>query len=525
TGVVGLQNLGGLPADLVISTPTVYALTGMGAFFSAVTRGPMTAIVIVFEMTADFNLVLPLMIGSITASFVAQEVFKGSIYHHLLESRGIYLEATDTSDRSWSRLTAADIMERQVETLSSQITINETIQTFAKSHHRGFPVVTDGKLVGIISQSDLAQAAEQRIDGDLLLSQMMTQKLITVNPTDSLTHVLHCLKHYQIGRLPVTEGRKLVGIITRADIIRAQSDRVTGESKPLGAKPEPSYVVYQTQAPATGQGRLLVPLSNPKTLDALLQIAMAIAKQRNYEIECIQAIVLPQQLNLRETAVDITKSRQLLARAVKQGQMQQISVHTQIRVTHDVSHAVLEAVTERHINLLLMGWQGHTSTPGRIFGDVADTAIRQAPCDVVLVKLGMKSTGLNRWLVPIAGGPNARYAIALLPALVTLSQQPEINLCQVFHPSKSERNPKLLTQETRSLQKQISCPVIPISLCASSVAEAALDLTQKQQCDAIILGASRESLLKQVVQGNIPEAIARNCDCTVILVRKAIGHQ
>jgi CIC family chloride channel protein len=520
-GAMGLQNLGGLPANLALSSPTIYALTGMGAFFSAVTRGPITAIVIVFEMTADFNLVLPLMIGSITSSLVAQEVFKGSIYQHLLELRGIYLGNSDPSDRRWSELKAADIMERRVETLPSQMTIREAIQTFAKSHHRGFPVVAQGKLVGIISQSDLAQITQQRIDGELPLSQIMNHKLITVNPTDSLTHVLHCLNRYQISRLPVTEGRKLVGIITRADIIRAESDRVAGETNPLGTKPEPSYVVYQTQAPATGQGRLLVPLSNPKTIDALMQIAVAIAKDRNYEIECIQAIVLPSHLNARETQVDTVQSRQLLAIATRYEQKYQISIHTQIRVTHNTSHAILEAIQERHINLLLMGWQGHTSTPGRIFGDVADTAIRQAPCDVILVKLGIKSLRLNRWLVPMAGGPNARYAIGLLPALVTLSQNPEINLCQVFHPSEPYQKPTLLTQEAKYLKKQTSCAVNSISLCATSVAEAALDLTEKQQCDAILLGASRESMLQQVIQGNIPEAIARNCNCTVILVRKA----
>jgi chloride channel protein, CIC family len=268
---------------------------------------------------------------------------------------------------------------------------------------------------------------------------------------------------------------------------------------------------------------LLVPLSNPKTLDALLQIAVAIAKERSYEIECVSAIVLPTHLNPSETSVDITHSRQLLSRAVRYGETNKISVHTQIRVTHDVSHAILEAVKERHINLLLMGWQGHTSTPGRIFGDVADTAIRQAPCDLVLVKLGLTSSRLNRWLVPIGGGPNARYAIALLPALITLSQKPEVNLCQVFHPTKPTKNEKLLSQETKYLKKRISCTVNPISLCAISVPEAALDLTEKRQCDAILLGASRESLLKQVIQGNIPEAIARKCNCTTILVRKAIA--
>ena len=69
-----------------------FALAGMGAFFTAVVRVPITAIVIVFEMTADFNLVLPLMITSAVAYLVAETVSRGSIYEHLLEASGIHLQ-------------------------------------------------------------------------------------------------------------------------------------------------------------------------------------------------------------------------------------------------------------------------------------------------------------------------------------------------------------------------------------------------------------------------------------------------
>jgi chloride channel protein, CIC family len=89
------------PASIMVSSPTLYALTGMGAFFSAVTRGPMTAIIIVFEITTQFELVLPLMIGSVVAYLVAEKVFPGSIYRHLLEWRGIYLEASAPADQRW----------------------------------------------------------------------------------------------------------------------------------------------------------------------------------------------------------------------------------------------------------------------------------------------------------------------------------------------------------------------------------------------------------------------------------------
>jgi len=321
-----------------------------------------------------------------------------------------------------------------------------------------------------------------------------------------------------------------------------ESEKLRGGSERVGPQPEPSYVVYQTRSPALGQGRLLVPLSNPQTMHGLMKLALVIARDRNYEIECLQVITVPRHSSPSETAVNTTLSRRILKRAVHQGNIWSIPVHTQIRAAHTTAEAVLETVKERHIDLLLMGWKGSTSTPGRIFGDTVDTAIRQADCDVVLVKMGdaligshlpsneieqsslamlLRLTQLKRWLVPIGGGPNADYAVTLLPALVSLSQAPEIFLCHVSAPNDQSYDTSPLERSAAFLQQQTQASVVITSVCAQSVVEAVVDMAQNNQCDVIVLGASREGLLQQAIQGNIPEAIARNCDCTVILVRKA----
>ncbi|MBW4422001.1 MAG: chloride channel protein [Myxacorys californica WJT36-NPBG1] len=504
---------------------TTAALTGMGAFFSAVTRGPITAIVIVFEMTTDFNLVLPLMIGSVTAYLVAETMHSGSIYQHLLAFKGIQLDQKAGIEVRLGGLTAVDIMQPRVETLASQISVEEAMQAFSRSHHRGFPVVEDGKLVGIVTQTDLSYVQERNLANDSPLETIMTPQPVTVSPGDPLTRVLYLLNRYKISRLPVVEHRKLLGIITRADIIRAESDKLGDDAAQLGPRPEPSYVVYQTQAPSTGRGRLLVPIANPQTADRLLQMAAAIARDRRYEVECLQVILVPRHQAPAETKVSTSVSRQLLKRASRLGKTWQIPVHTQVRVTHDVSHAILETLKERHVDLIVMGWKGETTTPGRIFGSVVDTIIRQASCDVVLVKMGDakgEPPHLDRWLVPIAGGPNSRQAIRLLPALAQLSQQPTVCLCQVHHPARSLPSASALEDAMTFLRHRLKCPVTLMPVKDSSVSGAIISLAQKDQCDVIVLGATREGLLQQVVQGNIPEEIARRCDCTVILVREAM---
>ncbi|WP_071191499.1 chloride channel protein [Trichormus sp. NMC-1] len=511
-----------------LGSPTTYALAGMGGFFSAVSKVPITAIVIVFEMTTDFNLVLPLMIVCVTSYLVADNVVPGSLYDKLLQLNGINIQKDAPIVGILTQLTAQDVMQERVETLDIEMAFDEVMQAFSRSHHRGFPVVENCKLVGIVTQTDLQKIPKSR---DTSLREMMSPQPVTVTPKQTLSDVLYLLDRYQISRLPVVEGQKLIGIITRADIIRAEADHINCENGVSGPQPEPSYVVYQTRSPNIGRGRLLVTLANPDTAETLLQMAATIARDRYYEIECLQIILISRHSSPAETQVKTTKSRRLLRQAEVLGKKWQIPIHTQIRVAHDVAQAILETVNERHIDLIFMGWKGNTSTPGRIFGTVVDSIIRQATCDVVLVKLGniSDSSHFNRWLVPMAGGPNARLAIKLLPALVTLGNDTEIRLMQVFKPSDkpSELQPDLTVLEasTRQLMRHrnLHSTVTATSVQADAVAEEVINVVKTESYDVVVLGASREGLLQQAIQGNIPETIASGVESTVILVRGAIN--
>jgi CIC family chloride channel protein len=536
---------------------TTYALAGMGGFFSAVSKVPITAIVIVFEMTTDFNLVLPLMIVSVAAYLVADKVVPGSLYEKLLELNGINLAKQLPIEGTLTKLTAKDVMQERVETLDAEMSLDEAMQAFARSHHRGFPVVEDSKLVGIVTQTDLLKIRERNLASDISLKEIMTPTPMTVTPSYTLGNVLYLLDRYQISRLPVLDGRKLIGIITRADIIRAEADHLNCENDTPGPQPEPSYVVYQTRSPSVGRGRLLVPIANPETARILLQMATAIARDRYYEIECVQVIVVSRRSSPAETQVRTAKSRRLLRQAEVLARKWKIPLHTQIRVTHDVAQAILEIINEQHIDLILMGWKGNTSTPGRIFGNVVDTVIRQATCEVVLVKLGKSQAKgveeppplshsptlpllnsptpplshsltpqFNSWLVPMAGGPNARLAIKLLPALVTLGNNPQIRLTRVFKLSELKPDMTVLEQAISQLMRnrKLSSTVVALPVQADSVPEGVINLVKTEGYDVVVLGASREGLLQQAIQGNIPEAIASGIESTVILVRGAINN-
>jgi CIC family chloride channel protein len=518
--------VGGIGTKIIgFGSEPSYALAGMGAFFTGVVRVPVTAIVIVFELHRNFNVVLPLMLTCAVSYITAESILPGSLYQHLLSASGIILNEETPSNDVLAHLSAIDVMQSQVEILPADLPLGEVVKIMSRSHHRGFPVVEQGRLLGIFTQSDLDKWRSK--NSQTVLREIMTPNPITVAPQAALSDVLFLLNRYQLSRLPVTDGQKLVGIITRTDIIRVEADQLGGVCQ-LPQRSIPSYVVYQTRSPAVGIGRILLPIANPDTATALFKIAAAVARERNYEIDCLYVITVPRLSSPAEVKVDTREGRKLLHRLERLARQQNISVHTQISVVQDIADGILATIGERHSNLLIMGWTGEKSTTGAIFGFLVDTLIAEAPCETILVKLGIKDCFPNdqdrerMWLIPTAGGPNAQRALALLPSLLSLSESsdhPEIWLCKIYSPTELLPDLSILEVLQASLQKAIAQPIVPLPIRSASPAEAVTHLVESEDCSLVLLGASRESLLNQFLNGNIPSTIARAVNCTVILVR------
>ncbi len=214
-----------------VSAPVTYALAGMGILFSAVIRVPITGIVIIFEMTGDFNLVLPLMVGSITAYLVGEILSPGSLYDRLLDWRGIRLEEDAPSKWFLAGLSARDVMVSPVEVIESDMALAEVLTAFSHSKHQGFPVVKQNQVVGMINQRDLSDLAyrfqsTQELSGESAIEDFIESLPITASPDLSLLKVLSLLDQHQLSRLPVVKEQQLIGIITRSDIIRIEVERL-----------------------------------------------------------------------------------------------------------------------------------------------------------------------------------------------------------------------------------------------------------------------------------------------------------
>ena len=194
--------------------PLTLALAGMGAFFTGVARVPITASVIVFEITADFNVLLPLLISSITAYYVGEKLMPGSIYDLLLERQGINLPSSNEPVSPLDFLTVAECMQHVVQTVTADVDREHAFQMMMASTHKGFPVVRDGSLIGFITRAELDHAGQT-------VGEIMIQPAISINDNESLNTAIAIMDQKQINRLPVTDGEKLKGIITRTDIIKS----------------------------------------------------------------------------------------------------------------------------------------------------------------------------------------------------------------------------------------------------------------------------------------------------------------
>lgn len=197
-----------------------FAVVAMAAVFGAATRAPFTAIVFVFEITRDFNVIMPLMLATVLAALVYSALSSESIYTERLSRRGIRVGGELTVDPL--RTTAvADVMNRMVDTVEPTTPLGEVADRITRGERGAFPLVDDdGHCVGIVSRKDLLAQAHPR---DTPVGDVASSDVVSIDPDDSLVDALQIMAEENINHLPVVENDLLVGICTRADIVRARS--------------------------------------------------------------------------------------------------------------------------------------------------------------------------------------------------------------------------------------------------------------------------------------------------------------
>lgn len=203
-----------------------FALVGMGAVFAGVIRAPMTSVLIIFEMTGSYGLILPLMIANMTAYALAKKIRPTAIYEALLEQDGIFLpHRNEKPTHALEQIKTSEVMSRDVYTVSENTIVADALKKIVDLDYAAFPIVTEENIcVGIITKARLERTAVET-DATQKVKEIATP-IKTIRADSPLSRAIVQMNESKTLRLAVVEheSRKLLGILTMSDIVRAQAE-------------------------------------------------------------------------------------------------------------------------------------------------------------------------------------------------------------------------------------------------------------------------------------------------------------
>ncbi|MGD9999442.1 MAG: chloride channel protein [Ilumatobacteraceae bacterium] len=195
-----------------------YAVVAMAATFGASTQATFTAIVFVFELTRDYDVVLPLMLATVIADIVYSAVNSDSLMTEKLRRRGLHVGRHYGVD-PFSTARVGDIMTTAVVSFPSTVTVGEVRRRFVAGGHGAYPIVDGDVLVGIVGRGDvLGNDAPE----DEPVTAHASRDVVVVGPADRAQTALRLMLDESVEHLPVVADGRLVGICTRSDLLKVR---------------------------------------------------------------------------------------------------------------------------------------------------------------------------------------------------------------------------------------------------------------------------------------------------------------
>ncbi len=213
-----------IPADIV----PAFVAVGMIALFGGISKAPISVLIMISEMTKNYELLFPGMAAVALAYMITGD---HTIYIEQVNTKAD--SPAHTEEMSIDILRNIDVKSAMVPaehllTVTPNNTVLEVLYLIEKTGHMGYPVLEDGKLVGIITFQDVERVPiESR--GSARVSEIMTKDVIVAYPDENLEEALIKLIQKNIGRLPVVERgneKRLLGLITKSDIMKAHAKEV-----------------------------------------------------------------------------------------------------------------------------------------------------------------------------------------------------------------------------------------------------------------------------------------------------------
>jgi len=216
-------------------SPGAFALVAMAAVFGASARATFASMVFVFEVTRDYQIILPLMLASVVADLVASALMRESLMTEKLSRRGLRVHAEYEVD-VFRTTPVADVMTTTVTTLPADATVADARTLFDRNPHNAYPLIDEERVcVGIVSRSDAIREGAESADP---VRSIASEDVVTVRPGDRLLDALNIMLQEEVDHVPVIDDfEHLVGICTRTDVLRARRQQLELEQRQPGWRP------------------------------------------------------------------------------------------------------------------------------------------------------------------------------------------------------------------------------------------------------------------------------------------------
>jgi chloride channel protein, CIC family len=207
-------------------SPAAFALAAMAATFGSASGATFASVVFVFELTRDYDAVVPLMVATVLATLVVRSLSAVTLMSEKLARRGLVVPSDYHADVLASRR-VEQVMTRDVQTLPTTATVGDAVAGFAAGGHSAYPVVDgDGRVVGVVSRGDLVGGEEPE---ESTLGELLSGPVAHVGPADTVLAALEQMLEAEVDHLPVVDRHRLVGVCTRTDVLRARRDALALE--------------------------------------------------------------------------------------------------------------------------------------------------------------------------------------------------------------------------------------------------------------------------------------------------------
>jgi len=208
-------------------TPGAYALVGMGGVVSSAIHGPLTAIIIIFELTGDYNIILPLMITCIIASLLSEVFNEYSIYTLKLKLKGILFKQ-GIEINILKRIKVSDIIKSDFVVVKKNTPLKNLISKVMEKNINIFHVVDEAdKYIGIITLSNLKIAiGEKDIFEGFLLVEDIYEPIEAILEQDTLEKAMTVFGRNDVNELPVLKNGEIIGIVKRTDLIETYNQEI-----------------------------------------------------------------------------------------------------------------------------------------------------------------------------------------------------------------------------------------------------------------------------------------------------------